>query len=120
MREGFLDDVFERKTKTSDKIVPALVKTGIAAGGGLVAGRIDTIASEQWPKSTVAGPFLVALISVALRILADGGSALERVGQELALTLQGKWPLSCVNPTVLSKGALRRWQPYSMERGPNS
>ena len=89
MREGFLDDVFERKTKTSDKIVPALVKTGIAAGGGLVAGRIDTIASEQWPKSTVAGPFLVALISVALRILADGGSALERVGQELAAGMAG-------------------------------
>lgn len=44
----------------------------------------------------------------------------RRVGQELALTLQGKWPLSCVNPTVLEKSSLRRWQPYSMERGPNS
>ncbi len=44
----------------------------------------------------------------------------RRVGQELALTLQGKWPMSCVNPTVLEKSALRRWQPYSMERGPNS
>lgn len=44
----------------------------------------------------------------------------RRVGQELALTMQGKWPMSCVNPTVLEKSALRRWQPYSMERGPNS
>ncbi len=44
----------------------------------------------------------------------------RRVGQELALTLQGKWPMSCVNPTVLEKSSLRRWQPYSMERGPNS
>jgi D-3-phosphoglycerate dehydrogenase / 2-oxoglutarate reductase len=42
------------------------------------------------------------------------------VGQELALTLQGKWPMSCVNPTVLEKSSLRRWQPYAMERGPNS
>ena len=44
----------------------------------------------------------------------------RRVGQELALTLQGKWPLSCVNPTVLAASGLRRWQPYAMERGPNA
>jgi D-3-phosphoglycerate dehydrogenase len=44
----------------------------------------------------------------------------RRVGQELALTLQGKWPLSCVNPTVLPNSGLKRWQPFSMERGPNS
>lgn len=44
----------------------------------------------------------------------------RRVGQELALTLSGKWPLSCVNPTVLAGSKLRRWQPYAMERGPNS
>jgi D-3-phosphoglycerate dehydrogenase len=44
----------------------------------------------------------------------------RRVGQELALVLSGKWPMSCVNPTVLDKTDLRRWQPYSMERGPNS
>jgi D-3-phosphoglycerate dehydrogenase len=44
----------------------------------------------------------------------------RRVGQELSLVLSGKWPMSCVNPTVLAGSALRRWQPYSMERGPNS
>ncbi|MBR0670900.1 C-terminal binding protein [Neoroseomonas soli] len=44
----------------------------------------------------------------------------RRVGQELALTLSGKWPLSCVNPTVLATSSLRRWQPYALERGPNS
>jgi D-3-phosphoglycerate dehydrogenase len=44
----------------------------------------------------------------------------RRVGQELALLLAGRWPLSCVNPTVLAPSELRRWQPYSMERGPNS
>jgi D-3-phosphoglycerate dehydrogenase len=44
----------------------------------------------------------------------------RRVGQELALVLSGKWPMSCVNPTVLAGSSLRRWQPYSMERGPNS
>ena len=44
----------------------------------------------------------------------------RRVGQELALVLSGRWPMSCVNPTVLARGSLRRWQPFSMERGPNS
>jgi D-3-phosphoglycerate dehydrogenase / 2-oxoglutarate reductase len=44
----------------------------------------------------------------------------RRVGQELALVLSGRWPLSCVNPTVLSNSGLRRWQPFSMDRGPNS
>ena len=44
----------------------------------------------------------------------------RRVGQELSLLLSGRWPMSCVNPTVLPGSDLRRWQPYSMERGPNS
>lgn len=44
----------------------------------------------------------------------------RRVGQEIALALTGRWPMSCVNPTVLARTELRRWQPVSMERGPNS
>ena len=44
----------------------------------------------------------------------------RRVGQELALAYHGKWPMSCVNPSVLANSKLRRWQPVSMERGPNS
>lgn len=44
----------------------------------------------------------------------------RHVGRELALVLSGKWPMSCVNPAVLMKSNLRRWQPISMERGPNS
>ena len=42
----------------------------------------------------------------------------RRVGQEIALVLTGRWPRACVNPSVLDKTDLRRWQPYSMERGP--
>jgi D-3-phosphoglycerate dehydrogenase len=42
------------------------------------------------------------------------------VGRELALLLEGKWPMSCVNPAVLQTTKLLRWQPVSMERGPNS
>jgi D-3-phosphoglycerate dehydrogenase len=44
----------------------------------------------------------------------------RRVGQELALVFSGRWPMSCVNPSVLEKSGLRRWQPISMARGPNS
>jgi D-3-phosphoglycerate dehydrogenase len=44
----------------------------------------------------------------------------RRVGHEIALVLSGRWPRSCVNPSVLERSGLRRWQPFSMERGPNS
>ncbi len=44
----------------------------------------------------------------------------RRVGHELALVLQGLWPVSCVNPSVLQNTALKRWQPVGMDRGPNS
>jgi D-3-phosphoglycerate dehydrogenase len=44
----------------------------------------------------------------------------RRVGHELSLVLSGMWPVSCVNPSVLQNTALRRWQPVSMDRGPNS
>ena len=44
----------------------------------------------------------------------------RHAARELALVAQGRWPTSCVNPTVLEGTSLTRWQPYSMERGPNS
>jgi D-3-phosphoglycerate dehydrogenase len=44
----------------------------------------------------------------------------RRVGAELSLVLSGKWPRACVNPTVLEKSKLERWQPFSMERGPGN
>jgi D-3-phosphoglycerate dehydrogenase len=44
----------------------------------------------------------------------------RHAGRELALALSGRWPMSCVNPSVLARTDLRRWQPISMERGPNS
>jgi len=44
----------------------------------------------------------------------------RRVGHEIALVLTGRWPMSCVNPTVLEGSALKRWQPHAMDRGPNS
>jgi D-3-phosphoglycerate dehydrogenase / 2-oxoglutarate reductase len=43
----------------------------------------------------------------------------RRVGREVALVLRNRWPMSCVNPTVLPRVTLERWQPYPMNRGPN-
>lgn len=43
----------------------------------------------------------------------------RRVGREVALVLRGRWPMSCVNPIVLPRTPLERWQPYPMDRGPN-
>jgi D-3-phosphoglycerate dehydrogenase len=43
----------------------------------------------------------------------------RRLGREIALVLRGYWPRSCVNPGVLPRLPLERWQPYPMERGPN-
>ena len=43
----------------------------------------------------------------------------SRVGKEIVLALSGKWPMSIVNPSVMPKFPLERWQPYPMQRGPN-
>lgn len=43
----------------------------------------------------------------------------RRAAREIALALRGKWPMSPVNPTVMPKVNLERWQPYPMDRGPN-
>jgi D-3-phosphoglycerate dehydrogenase len=44
----------------------------------------------------------------------------RRVGQDIALVLSGRWPRTCVNPSVLANSKLRRWQPYTMDRGPGA
>ncbi|MBT6571533.1 MAG: C-terminal binding protein, partial [Gammaproteobacteria bacterium] len=43
----------------------------------------------------------------------------RRAAREVRLVLEGKWPMSCVNPAVLPNVDLERWQPYPMTRGPN-
>ncbi len=40
-----------------------------------------------------------------------GPESRRRLGRELAMVLQGLWPRSAVNPSVLSRTNLRRWQP---------
>ncbi len=99
---------------------PSLVKAlqeGWIAGAGL-----DVL--EQEPPAP--GNPLIGMDNVILTAHVASASARfdparrRRVGREIALVLSGKWPRSCVNPSVLEKTQLRRWQPYSMERGPGA
>ena len=99
---------------------PALIK---ALGEGWIAGAgLDVL--EQEPPAP--GNPLLSMDNVILTAHVASASARfdparrRRVGREIALVLGGKWPRSCVNPSVLEKSALRRWQPFSMERGPGA
>ena len=92
------------------------LETGAIAGAGL-----DVL--EQEPPST-ENPLLQmenVLVSphVASATTRMRPETRRRVGREVALVLRNKWPMSCVNPTVLPKVPLERWQPYPMNRGPN-
>ena len=98
----------------------ALVKAlqeGWIAGAGL-----DVL--EQEPPAP-SNP-LLAMDNVILTAHVASASSrfdparLRRVGHEIALVLRGRWPRACVNPSVLEKSGLARWQPYSMERGPGA
>jgi D-3-phosphoglycerate dehydrogenase / 2-oxoglutarate reductase len=97
-------------------LVKALQEGWIAAAG------LDVL--EQEPPAP--GNPLLQMDNVILTAHVASASARfdparrRRVGREIALVLGGKWPRSCVNPSVLEKTALLRWQPYSMERGPGA
>jgi D-3-phosphoglycerate dehydrogenase len=99
---------------------PALVKA--LHEGWIAAAGLDVL--EQEPPDTTN--VLLKMENVILTAHVASASARfdpvrrRRVGQEIALALTGRWPRSCVNPGVLEKSGLRRWQPVSMERGPNS
>jgi D-3-phosphoglycerate dehydrogenase len=103
-------------TVQEDALIKAL-QEGWIAGAGL-----DVLETE--PVETT-NP-LLKMDNVTLTAHVASASARfdparrRRVGLELALVLGGRWPRSCVNPSVLEKSGLRRWQPVSMERGPNS
>ena len=99
---------------------PALIKAlqeGWIAGAGL-----DVLEEEPAVPSNP----LLKMDNVILSPHVASASArfdpvrLRRVGQEIALVLSGRWPMSCVNPAVLDKSGLHRWQPHSMERGPGA
>ena len=99
---------------------PALIR---ALHEGWIRGAGLDVLAEEPPRQD--NPILQMRNVILAAHTASASSRAEtlrrrRAGQEIALALQGKWPMSCVNPSVLASLNARRWQPISMERGPNS
>jgi D-3-phosphoglycerate dehydrogenase / 2-oxoglutarate reductase len=98
---------------------PALIaalRDGVIAGAGL-----DVL--EQEPPAP-DNPLLTMDNAVVTPHVASATTRMRpetrrRAGREVAMVLRGRWPMSCVNPTVLPRVSLERWQPYPMNRGPN-
>ncbi len=92
------------------------LRAGTIAGAGL-----DVL--EQEPPAT-DNPLLTMDNVVMTPHVASATTRMRpetrrRAAREVALVLRGRWPMSCVNPTVLPRVQLERWQPYPMNRGPN-
>jgi D-3-phosphoglycerate dehydrogenase len=99
---------------------PSLVR---ALDEGWIAGAALDVLEQEPPDTT--NPLLKMEHVILTAHVASASARFDpvrrrRVGQEIALALSGRWPRSCVNPGVLERSGLRRWQPVSMERGPNS
>lgn len=97
----------------------ALIKAlqdGTIAGAGL-----DVLAHEppDADNPLLTMPNVVVTPHVASATTRMRPETRRRVGREVALVLRGRWPLSCVNPSVLPRADLERWQPYPVNRGPN-
>ena len=89
--------------------------------GKVGSAGLDVLEKEP-PDATnplLAMPNVIVTPHVASASTRMRPTARRRVGREVSLVLRGKWPMSCVNPTVLPKTPLERWQPYPMNRGPN-
>jgi D-3-phosphoglycerate dehydrogenase len=103
---------------------PTIDETALIAAlrsGRIAAAGLDVL--EQEPPAR-DNPLLAMSNVVITPHVASATSRMRpetrrRVGREVALVLKGKWPMSCVNPTVLPRTSLERWQPYPMTRGPN-
>jgi D-3-phosphoglycerate dehydrogenase len=90
--------------------------------GWIAGAALDVLETE--PVS-LENPLLIMDNVILTAHVASASSRFDvarkrRVGAEMALVLAGRWPRACVNPAVLEKSALVRWQPYSMERGPGN
>jgi len=112
--------IFVNTGRGSTVVESALIKAlqeGWIAGAGLDVFEIEPVKAEN-PLLKMSNVILSPHNASASARFDPARK--RRVGQELGLVLRGKWPMSCVNPTVLPASGLKRWQPVSMERGPNA
>ena len=95
----------------------ALIK---ALDEGLIAGAgLDVLEQEppggNNPLLTMDNVILTAHVASATARFDPARR--RRVGQEIALALSGRWPV-LRQPDGARQRGLKRWQPFSMERGP--
>jgi D-3-phosphoglycerate dehydrogenase / 2-oxoglutarate reductase len=93
------------------------LQEGWIAGAGLDVVEVEPIGNNN-PLLGMDNVILTAHVASASNRFDQARK--RRVGAELSLVLQGKWPRACVNPSILEKSKLVRWQPFSMERGPGN
>ncbi|WP_422002045.1 C-terminal binding protein [Reyranella sp.] len=99
---------------------PAMIKAlqeGWIAGAGLDVLETEPVGHNN-PLLGMDNVILTAHVASASSRFDQARK--RRVGAELSLVLSGKWPRACVNPSILEKSKLERWQPFSMERGPGN
>jgi D-3-phosphoglycerate dehydrogenase len=98
-----------------DDLIEALQQQRIAAAG------LDVLETEPPAQDNplLSMPNVVITPHVASATTRMRPETRRRAAREVALVLRGRWPMSCVNPTVLPRVALERWQPVPMDRGPN-
>lgn len=88
---------------------------------GTIAGAALDVLRQEPPETDnplLSMPNVVVTPHVASATTRMRPESRRRVGREVAMVLRGRWPLSCVNPSVLPRANLERWQPYPMNRGP--
>lgn len=85
---SFLDEV-GATPKRGKQIVPILATCGVNAIGGAIAGRVDELASSQFPKTPGAGTFGVFIVSAALRYFFSGTKTVDSIVRELAAGMCG-------------------------------
>ena len=128
--EGMLTEKHFRMMKKSAVFIntgrgPTVQEAGLIKAlqeGWIAHAALDVLETEPpGNNNPILGMTNVTLSAHVASASARFDPARKRhVGRELGLVLSGRWPMSCVNPAVLGKSELRRWQPVSMERGPNS
>ena len=128
--EGMLTEKHFRMMKKSAVFIntgrgPTVQEVGLIKAlqeGWIAHAALDVLETEPpGNNNPILGMTNVTLSAHVASASARFDPARKRhVGRELGLVLSGRWPMSCVNPAVLGKSELRRWQPVSMERGPNS
>ena len=89
--------------------------------GEIAAAGLDVLEKEPPSKNNplLAMPNVLLSPHVASATTRMRPETRRRAAREVALALTGRWPMSCVNPTVLPRAQMERGQPFPMQRGPN-